>query len=74
MANTASNSMSPLTILQWNILGLKANLATLLTANAEDHYDILVLQENLSESTICNIKNYTTFHGISSIVSGSLLH
>jgi len=62
-STTALSMFSPLRILQWNILGLKANLATLLTANAEDPFDILVLQETLlSETSTCNIKNYNAFH------------
>jgi len=64
MDNTTSVSLTPsFSILQWSILGLSANLATLLAANAENNFDILVLQETLlPENGTCNIKNYTAFH------------
>jgi len=60
MDNTTSVSLNSfLIILQWNILGLRGNLAT----NAENNFDILVLQETLlPENGTCNIKNYTAFH------------
>lgn len=55
--------MHPIRILQWNILGLRPNLATLLAANAESNYDLFVLQETLLlVNSACNIKHYTAFH------------
>lgn len=58
---TNDTSTEKISILQWNIYGLKPKLPTLSLALAEERYGIVLLQETLLKSDI-SLSNYTAYH------------